>query len=67
MSIPKVELGQRWKRRDGVVVEVQGIRMFRGTREAMLVPVEVPGGKRARKSWKWNGAIRSEMEPVKLA
>ena len=62
---PKVDVGQKWKRRDGVVVEVMEIRMFRGSREALLVPVDAPHGKRARKSWKWDESIRHGMILVK--
>lgn len=65
LSIPEVNVGQKWKRPDGTVVEVREIRMFRGSREALLVPVDVPDGKRARKSWKWDAAIRSQMVPVR--
>lgn len=64
LAIPEVNVGQRWRRSDGIVVEVKEIRMFRGSREALLVPVEVPEGKRARKSWKWDGAIRSQLIPM---
>ena len=65
LSIPEVNVGQRWKRPDGTVVEVREIRIFRGSREALLVPVDVPAGKRARTSWKWDAAIRSQMVPVR--
>jgi len=61
LSIPNVAIGQKWKRVDGTVVEVRETRMVRGFRNVLLVPVSVPKGKRARKSWKWDAAVRSEM------
>ena len=57
-----VEIGQRWRRPDGVVVEVQEERGNGSLREVLLVPVEIPAGKRARKSWKWDEAVVYEFK-----
>ena len=58
----EVSVGQRWRRQDGSIVVVREIRIYRGSREALLVPVEVQPGRRARKSWKWVEAIPIELE-----
>ena len=60
----EVSVGQRWRRPDGSIVVVREIRIYRGSREALLVPIDVPPGRRARKSWKWVEAISAEMERV---
>ena len=63
MKREDIRVGQKWKRRDGRIVEITGYRLSRGTLEFELTPV---GGK-GRKSWKWDGGIIDEMEFVKAA
>jgi hypothetical protein len=52
-----VEIGTFWKRPNGVVVRVNGERMFRGLREVELVPVSGGG----RKSWKWDSHVEFDL------
>lgn len=60
LGVPEVKLGQLWRRSNGVVYVVQEERTWRG-REVLLVPYFVPEGLRARKTWKWDKAVRSEL------
>lgn len=64
MKTQRVRLLQLWKRKNGVVYEVADERQDRGMREVLLVPVAVPHGIRARKAWKWDKAVQSELEFV---
>ena len=62
MKREDIRIGQKWKRRDGRIVEITGSRVSRGTLEFELTPAE-----KGRKSWKWDGGIINEMEFVKAA
>ena len=61
-----VEIGQRWKRSNGVIVELTDMRNNKGTREFKMVPVTIPDGAKAKTSWKWDGGIKFEMELVSV-
>lgn len=63
MNNPMVALGQRWQRKNGVVYVVTEKRGAASI-DFLLVPVEVPAGVKARKTWKWDKAIRFEMECI---
>lgn len=61
---PQVRCGQIWKRKNGTLVKVTDGREFRGMNEYLLVPIESEKGIRARSSWKWDKAIRGDLEYV---
>ncbi len=63
MDAKKVAIGQRWRRKNGVVYAVTDKRGSASI-DFLLEPVEVPNGVKARKTWKWDQAIRHEMECV---
>jgi hypothetical protein len=59
--VHRVVIGQFWKRDNGVVYEVCDERgSF--SRDVLLIPVEIPRGKKARRTWKWDKAVIAEME-----
>jgi len=57
MDCKDVKLGQVWERKDGRKVKITAERMFRGSREMELTPLD--GG---RKSWKWGGGIINDLK-----
>lgn len=57
MKREDLEVGQVWMRKDGRTVRLDEERMFRGSREFMLVTVDGKG----RKTWKWDGGIINEL------
>lgn len=63
MDATKVAIGQRWQRKNGVVYFVAESR-GQSSIDFLLVPVEVPAGVKARKTWKWEQGIRHEMKCV---
>lgn len=61
MKPSDVVIGQTWKRKDGRKVKLTAERIFRGTRELELTPLD--GG---RKSWKWDGGLINDLEFVEV-
>lgn len=59
MKREDVQVGQIWKRKDGRLVQTAEERVFCGTREFLLEPVE-----KGRKSWKWDGGILNDLDYV---
>lgn len=59
MSKNEIEIGQKWKRKDGRVVEITAERISRFSKEFELTPVG-----NGRKSWKWYGGILNDLTPV---
>lgn len=55
-SVPQI--GEKWVRANGVVVQIVDERINRGSREVLLKPVE---GHKGRQSWKWDEAVKSEL------
>lgn len=58
----QVKIGSKWKR-NGVTYEVQDEQVGT-TRSVLLVPVDIPAGKRARRSWKYDMHVPLDMEQV---
>ena len=61
MVVKRVEIGQRWRRKNGAVVVVTGERDNNGSREVLLAPV---AGQKGRQSWKWELAVMWDLDPV---
>ena len=61
MNRENIRIGQKWKRKDGRIIEITDSRLFRGILEFELTPV----GK-GRKSWKWDGGIIKDLEFVEV-
>jgi hypothetical protein len=59
MKAEDIKIGQKWKRKDGRIVEITDERTFRVSHEFELTPT----GK-GRKSWKWDGGIINDLEFV---
>jgi hypothetical protein len=57
MKPEEVKLGQIWIRKDGRKVRLDDERVFRGSREFLLVPLEAKG----RKAWKWDGGVINDL------
>lgn len=53
----KPQIGEKWRRANGTIVEIADQRMNRNTREVMLKPIAGKG----RTSWKWDDAVAREL------
>ncbi|WP_417459041.1 hypothetical protein [Kordiimonas sp.] len=61
MSEQKAPIGSRWRRPGGVIYEVTRDRCD-STRDVLLVPVFIPDGKKARKTWKYDALVEFDFE-----
>lgn len=67
LSRPEVAVGQVWRNpKTGVEYIVESDRGEKAVGvDVLLVPICVPEGKKARKSWKWSRAVRAEFDFVR--
>ena len=62
---PVVAKGQLWQRANGVIYVVEQLSgHVQGSRDVLLVPVQVPKGLRARHTWKYEGLVPCDLTRV---